>query len=669
MKFLLPLLLPLALIAQEVKRIPPLGIEVPAADRAEIETGLKQLAAAISPLRQDAKLASEIPNVEIFFKSADWALRYGEFFDLKQIPIAKDHIKQGLDRAAALAKGETPWNSQTGRLVRAYRSNIDGSVQPYGLVIPENWGKAGAKRRPFRLDFWCHGRGEKLSELAFIADRQKNPGEFVPEGAIVCHLYGRYCNANKFAGETDLFEALEDIKQHYPIDERRLVIRGFSMGGASTWQFATHFPGVWAAAAPGAGFAETAEFFKAFAPGKEAPPAWEQKLWRWYDCTTMAANLANLSVVAYSGEIDPQKQAADIMVKYAAQEGLTFPHIIGPQTAHKYHPASKPEIEELVTTAVEKVRQEIPKQVRFSTYTLVYPQAHWVKIERMEKQWERADVNAEISDSVVNVRTKNVAALTLNLSALVFDLDGQRITLPAAAPTSNVTFQRRDGKWIAASDQDLHAKKHAGYCGPIDHAFMSRFVFVRPTGKPLNEAVGAWTKAEMDRAIIQWRQVFRGDAPVKDDTALTADEIKNCNLVIWGDPSSNQLFNHLATLSVRETGHHGDPLSLPFQWSASQLAFRGVKYDAATHVPILIFPNPLNPSRYIVLNSGFTFREAAALNNSDQTPKLPDWAVVDLRTPPGPKWPGKIVDAGFFDENWQTFNSARKSLPTPSQLP
>ena len=67
----------------------------------------------------------------------------------------------------------------------------------------------------------------------------------------------------------------------------------------------------------------------------------------------------------------------------------------------------------------------------------------------------------------------------------------------------------------------------------------------------------------------------------------------------------------------------------------------------------MIYPNALALGKYIVLNSGFTFREAAALNNSDQTPKLPDWALVDLRMPPGPKWPGKIVEAGFFDETWK----------------
>ena len=55
---------------------------------------------------------------------------------------------------------------------------------------------------------------------------------------------------------------------------------------------------------------------------------------------------------------------------------------------------------------------------------------------------------------------------------------------------------------------------------------------------------------------------------------------------------------------------------------------------AADHAPIFIYPNPANPSRYIVVNSGFTFRMGARTSNSLQTPKLPDWAVIDLNTPP-----------------------------------
>ena len=49
---------------------------------------------------------------------------------------------------------------------------------------------------------------------------------------------------------------------------------------------------------------------------------------------------------------------------------------------------------------------------------------------------------------------------------------------------------------------------------------------------------------------------------------------------------------------------------------------------------MLIYPNPLNPKRYVVLNSGFTFREYDYLNNARQVPKLPDWAVIDVSEPP-----------------------------------
>ncbi len=630
--------------APEIKRIPPPGIEVPAADRAEIEAGLKEFGTVLSNLRRTTSHPNELPNVEIFFKSADWALRYNEVFDAKQIPIVKEHIQQGIARAASLKANKMPWNTATGLVVRAYRSKIDGSVQPYGLLIPEGL-KPGAK---VPLHFWCHGRNEKLSELAFIDGSQKNKGEFTPDGAIVCFLYGRFCNANKFAGEVDLFEALEDIKKYYPIDEQRLVIRGFSMGGAACWQFATHHAGMWAAAAPGAGFAETAEFFKVFAEGKEAPPWWEQVLWRWYDCTTMAANLSNTTTVAYSGEIDGQKQAADIMTSYAEKEGIKFPHIIGPQTPHKYHPDSKVEINKLVDAALANGRELVPKKVQLVTYTPMCGKSAWVELAQMEKQWERAEIKAEWTGTNVAVTTKNVASFFLQFrlangeaTPSSADVDGQKL------PFGMGLFHKDDGKWkegdiletLTTKSPPLYAKAPR-LCGPIDHAFMSRFVFVRPTGKPLNDAVGTWSKSEMDRAIAQWRQVFRGEAIVIDDTAVTDVIAKDANLVAWGDLSSNK---YLAKIADK----------LPLKWNSQTLEMRGQKVDAAHHAPILIYPNPLNPARYIVLNSGPTFREAAALNNSDQTPKLPDWAIVDLRTPPGPKWPGQIVDAGFFDENWR----------------
>ena len=74
-------------------------------------------------------------------------------------------------------------------------------------------------------------------------------------------------------------------------------------------------------------------------------------------------------------------------------------------------------------------------------------------------------------------------------------------------------------------------------------------------------------------------------------------------------------------------------------------------------MPVLIYPNPLNPKKYVVLNSGFTFREYDYLNNARQMPKLPDWAILDIDQPRTSQRPAGIADAGFFGE---TLAVARK---------
>jgi hypothetical protein len=452
-----------------------------------------------------------------------------------------------------------------------------------------------------------------------------------------------------------LFEALENVRKHYPIDENRIVIRGFSMGGAACWQFAVHYAGLWAAAAPGAGFSETADFLKVF-QSEEVKPAWyEQKLWHMYDCTDYAVNLFNCPTVAYSGEIDKQKQAADMMAVALKAEGIELTHIIGPQTPHRYHPQSKIEINRRIDNIVAKGRNPRPEKIRFTTWTLRYNQMFWLTVDGLEQHWERARVDAEI-DYLANdvmVVTTNVSALTFSIPAgdppwfarkpHVFLIDGQRLSAPASFSGRSLTtqFQKVGKKWklAKASDDGVLRKRH-GLQGPIDDAFMDSFLMVRPTGQPLNEKVGSWSAGEQAHAIEHWRRQFRGEARVKDDTDITEADIAAQNLVLWGDPSSNKMLAKIAD-------------KLPIHWNAQEIRVGNKNYPTDHHVPIFIYPNPLNPQRYVVLNSGFTFREYDYLNNARQISKLPDYAVVDVNVPVSSRGPGGIVDAGFFGERWE----------------
>ena len=266
------------------KKIPAPGLSLTTADRAELTAGTAALRAELDALARDlsspadARLLALLPDVEIFPKAVAWSLADDTFYSPKEIAFAKHLLAEGRERAAQLRKKNAPWLHARGLIVRGYRSKLDGSVQPYGLVINLDVDPSV----PTPLMVWLLGRGEKRTELAFLAEREAGPPQLTPKGVVTLIPYGRFCNATKFAGEVDVMEALAAVRAHYAIDPLRIAVAGFSMGGGSTWHLAPHYSGLWCAASPGAGFAETPIFTKALAPGKETRPAWEQLLWRHY---------------------------------------------------------------------------------------------------------------------------------------------------------------------------------------------------------------------------------------------------------------------------------------------------------------------------------------------------------------------------------------------------
>jgi hypothetical protein len=599
-------------------RVPPYGLTLSADDRAALVAGVTRLEEEIAKVPRANPL---LPEVKIFHKAVNWALTHQEFYRSNEIQIAHKLLEQGIERARLLREKSSPWTQATGLVVRAYVSKIDDSIQPYGLVVPATF--AAEPNRRYRLDVWLHGRDNFLTELKFMNDRQRSYGEFTPPDTFVLHPYGRFCNAFKFGGETDVFKAIDHVRRNYPIDDTRISIRGFSMGGGGTWHLAAHYPSYWAAAAPGAGFAETAEFQRIWT--KEPKPTWyEQALWRLYDATEYAANFHNCPVIAYSGELDRQKQAADIMAKYMAREGLQLTHLIGPKTEHKYEPATKVELDKQFTALLNHERNSLPTRVRFTTYTLRYNSNYWITVDGLQRHWERADVDAEWlpNENLVRVKTTNVFALTINAPHESLVIDGQRFK----GRPNHLT--RRGNSWKVASTSDTSLRKRHGLQGPIDDAFYERFIMIEPAG------ASALVQERFNHAKEEWRSQFRGDPIVRAEEQLSPEDIAESHLILWGDPDSSKLIARVAK-------------ELPIRWSRDTFRIAGKTFARDKFIPVLIYPNPLNPKRYIVLNTGFTFCEYGRSSNALQIPKLPDYAVLEIAPAQN------VALAGFFDEEWK----------------
>lgn len=650
-----------------VRKVPPLGIEVDASRKA----GLLERCARIRRRSLEADCSDAVRCHFLVFPRAvemtlDTQMIYAEN-DLSSADMLLEMAERRLDALgensdAASVLQET---SNGPLVVGGFRSKIDSSVQPYGLVLPQDWQSHSGK---FRLDVWLHGRGERSSEVAFLAQRSKQVGEYAPPETIVLHPYGRYSNAFKFAGEIDVLEAIEHVCQIYDIDRSRIAVRGFSMGGAGCWQLAVHYPNLWAAANPGAGFSETTQFLQFFQGEVFQPTEYQRKLLQWYDCPPWTNNLRNVPTIAYSGELDRQKQAADIMVGAFESRGMTLPHVIGPNTAHKIHPESKVEIQAFLDQSLAVGKAQLPKTIDFTTYSLRYHRLRWLSVERLQHHWTEARVQGELLDAAkdhdVHLETQNVTAFSIALPDIYFQphqvvhlhCDGQALQAKANSQGGlSASFGRAaDGVWKAKTDEQPSAGaptlcKRPGLQGPIDDAFMDAFVFVGPD-QPLSDSVAdRWIASEFKHAKQEWKSHFRGDIREVAGDVISPHDIASNNLIVFGTPTNNTLLAKV--IQQLPIAWEDGSLTLGDQMGKNEPGSRE-SFDA-NHVPILIYPNPLNPARYIVLNSGFTYREFAYLNNARQIPMLPDWAIVDVADGTTTQFPGKVVRAGFFDEQWQ----------------
>ncbi|RCS46279.1 hypothetical protein DTL42_14995 [Bremerella cremea] len=609
--------------------------QLPAETREKLEKRVQEVEKANASLANDPLFA----DVDIYRKAVEYALRNNEFYGAGDIKKAQACLTMAQNRGEQLKKGEAPWTEQNGLVVRGYTSDIDGSVQPYGLVIPQELDLT----KPQPLYIWLHGRGDKATDMHFIHERSTKAGQITPSDAIVVHPFGRQCIGFKSAGEIDVLDVVEEVKKHYNIDDQRIVLMGFSMGGAGCWHIGAHYAEDFVAMSPGAGFAETARY-QGLKP-ENYPPEYEQTLWKVYDVPNYTTNLFNLPVVAYSGENDKQIQAARVMEEAFQKEGHELTHLIGPKMGHKYAPETLEQLLKMIKAARDAGQDAYPSNVTIQTPTLRYGKMHWVELLELTRHWEDSRVGALWkSDNELYIVTRNVDKMKVDPGThkkFEVEIDGDKFSVDLPEP-KDLILAKADGHWTFAlqeiASEGLH--KTPGLQGPIDDALLSPFLVVLPSGKSSNEQVQRWVDFESQHLADRWQALFRGKLRTKLDKEVTAEDIQKYNLICWGTPESNSL--------IKKTID-----DLPLTWDAKEVSLGDTKVDAENHVPVMIYPNPLNPQKYLVLNSGPTFREDHDRTNSLQNPKLPDWAIFDIRQDPNGSSAGKVIAADFFDEAWQ----------------
>jgi hypothetical protein len=633
-------------------------------DLSQIKSKTTALESLIQQLKAKHADPDMVGDVEVYTKAGAILQEFpDQIFTQKHVEHALAILDAGSDRAKELLDGKPSW-TKTRKQVHAFYSQIDGSVQPYGVTLPENYDPS----KPTRLYVWLHGRQNQTTESEFLfAFPNGGPGKppVAESGQIQVDVYGRLNSAGyHWAGEADIFEAIAAMQKRFKIDDKRILLRGFSMGGEGAWHIALHYPDRFVAAEIGAGtISRRAEVFP------DMPAYQRATLNIWENMPEWALNIFNLPLAGHDGDADtqtcclppvapgtPNHGQLDSSLQTRAQlekEGFAsegdpdFLHtkgtpgifLISQKTGHGTSPLVRERLDAFLKEWGDK-GQTSPDHLRFVTWTTRYNRDYWLSVDGLAKTYDRADVDAVRIGGQYKITTKNITRLTLRETnaAKSIDIDNQSLTVH---PEPQITVERTGNTWKVAKTEWAGVHKTHALQGPIDDAFLDPFLLVRPTGTPWNSGVNQQALRSLARFETLWARYFRGHAFVKDDKDVTADDVARYHLVLFGDPGSNSWIGKVSP-------------KLPVKWNKQTVIVGGQSFPAKDNYPAMIYPNPLNPSKYVVINTGLTITERE-YNGDYGMPQWGDYAIVTVKD--GSDIPDLKL-AGLFDEGWRVPSSA-----------
>jgi len=584
----------------------------------EIEVPVSAQKSMAATLALRLRLFNERTNPQ----AKDWTPAKGEAA-AKELEGINTDLKRLGQGKAALPLGKTVLMGMT--------SELDDSQQPYSLYIPPEYDGSQA----FPLAVLLHGQG-MFNPLQCNA---------VPIGKmIVLAPQGRGGMDYMYVGEGDVLQAIDEVKGLLRVDDDRVYLCGASMGGAGSWHLASRFPDRFAGIMALCGNTDINVWRKLWLwqTPQHSPVAKARHFLREDTCAiTYAENLQNVAIVALQGEADPivnQMHARNMQERLKQLGHPNFQFHLLPYVTHSISANYDLGLKNMARVAK-------PERVRYQTAWLKYPGAYWLKIEGIEERLQHANVDgrADAVKKTIDVKTRNVNAIAIDRLRLPFEgepasvrIDGQEVE---GKDSINLFRKNEKNYWVAVrAEISTGLKKNATVEGPVEHAFMSRFV--------IGYGDGAAEKSSANDFSEQWKTRFAVRCRMKAAGEISEQDIRDSNLILIGTPKTNALIQKV----IAQT---------PFAFDEGEIQFGGKRYAGSNLGAVMCYPNPLNPQRYVVIMAGTTPEAYTDIhvrfgNWFDWVPydfrRHYDFAIFDDLT--SGRNPETFLTWGFFGEDW-----------------
>jgi dienelactone hydrolase len=618
--------------------------------RSQAEKALKN---ALLKTPKSNSLLHEIslPSVEMLLE--DGLMRWDDFGDAKRDwAFVKKSLEQVRGYAALLATGKDPYINKTGVLVKAYRSELDNTLQPYSLYLPREYdskraypllvslhGAVSSHRLNIRRVF---GLGNRPGESDYEAVR--NEVKFPEVDFIVVSPYGR----GEFAGyngigEQDVLQVMKDVQKAYHVDPDQVYLTGLSMGGGGTWHLGLRYPDRWAAIVPVCAVADMSRG----SHGSNAEDA-DRTLFDLTSVGSIAENAGNMSVIMYHGDMDnavpvEQSRAMAATFEKLGWLGKNVRYYELPGVTHFAWDFSYRH-GELFKLLAPIRRNPNPHHVVFSTFSPRYNKSYWLQIDRIEEGLELARIEGDLEGKIFKVKLKNVSAFSLLLSPGLIPpssqieilIDGHNVYKGIPSEKILSFNKKEDGTFRLG-------KKDATHPTPPDHmeasfrgrtlAQTSRHLYVYGTG---GDAETTAANRDLAEKLADWGPGVKARWRVLSDREVTELEMKQCSLILIGGAS-----NHLQIAELQSR--------LPVRQTAGGLQVNQQHYEGGNAAYRLVFPSPYAEGKYPLIYGASTTQGIKRLKQFIDVPRSPnqtaDYLIFDDS--------GMLKRAGLFKDSWQ----------------
>ena len=259
-----------------------------------------------------------LPSIERLVEDADLR-RASVTVPARDEAFVRETLKTARDYADRLARGGDPYRTATGEMVKAYRADWDGTLQPYALYVPRDYDPKKDPKKAWPLIVALHGAySNPLHNLRRVFGLDNRPGESDDEAArnrlplpdvpaLVVSPNGRggLMGYDGLGGQ-DVMRVIADVRRAYNIDAERMTLTGLSMGGGGTWAIGLRHPEMFAALAPVCGITD---FRRMVAPADA--PLYDLARLDALSPPALAGNAAHMQVMIFHGADDPTVPVED----------------------------------------------------------------------------------------------------------------------------------------------------------------------------------------------------------------------------------------------------------------------------------------------------------------------------------------------------------------------